>query len=110
VTLGSAVGVNHPQKRENPGSSTWVTWGFAGALGGIRTPNLLIRRSLQTRSPTLRRPVGSRSKVPTEAHRQPPLGYDWGTDSPCQPLTDLGRSETRPPDIDDCGCASCSAA
>ena len=31
---------------ENPGSSTWLTWGFAGALGGIRTPNLLIRSQM----------------------------------------------------------------
>ena len=46
MTLGSAVGVNHPQERENPGSSTWLTWGFVCALGGIRTPNLLIRSQM----------------------------------------------------------------
>src|SRR4051812_4984964 len=46
MTLGSSVGVRTPRETRNPRSSTWVTWGFAGALGGIRTPNLLIRSQM----------------------------------------------------------------
>ena len=32
--------------KENPQVIHLVTWGFVCALGGIRTPNLLIRRDL----------------------------------------------------------------
>ncbi|MGW6282053.1 hypothetical protein [Kribbella sp. NPDC055071] len=50
------------------------------ALGGIRTPDLLIRRSLQTPSRHCWSPVGRWSWVLTEADWQRPLGYDWGTE------------------------------
>jgi hypothetical protein len=46
MTLGSAVGVKSGPGMTKPQVVHLVTWGFAGALGGIRTPNLLIRSQM----------------------------------------------------------------
>jgi hypothetical protein len=44
--LGSTVGVKSGPRKAKPQVIHLVTWGFGGALGGIRTPNLLIRSQM----------------------------------------------------------------
>jgi hypothetical protein len=46
VTLGSTVRVKPGPGKAKPQVIHLVTWGSAGALGGIRTPNLLIRSQM----------------------------------------------------------------